>query len=298
MKWYREYVLKIRSPSTPNQQLGKDVHDFLEAYLLTGAKPTSEILAGAIALSGIHLLPVPKTLDMLVEASVEEIGIASSPVKIKGFIDLLHTHREHGYPVIVDHKTSSSRRWMKKPDQLIQNVQMIVYSKYVLDLNPEHNEVEIAHVYYGTKTRWSDKVSAKVSRDWVERVWSGILGTIKEMVLAYDSAEKTIPKNLNACRMYGGCFHKDICQESDMADLNLLAKLGLTAPAATKVEAEDKPEITVAPEPAEDPKIDTASLIASAEPAKPRVLLGGGINPPENEIIVVAPDLMDITPRR
>lgn len=256
MKWYREYFLKIKSPSTPSQAVGTGTHEVLERYLLTGMLDVDSEYA-EIARPGLEHLPVAgNPLDKIEEA----VWITSTLVPVKGFIDLWYTH-EDGRPVILDHKTSKSVRWIKTPTQLLQNIQMVTYAHYVLSQVP-CDYVWVKHVYYGTTSRWSKAVETKMSREWVDRMWSGIENTIEDMFKHFHAAKHTIPKRLSACKMYGGCFHKTVCQESDVTNNDLLLSLGIK-PTAVTGEATLK------------------KTVAEAKATQPRVLLG--VNPPESE---------------
>ena len=265
-KWWREYYLKIKSPSTASQEVGSLTHEVLERYLLTGHLDEDSEYS-EIARPGLVYLPPPADPSYLVE---EEVWIRDTPAPVKGFIDLRYTH-EDGRPVVLDHKTSKSQRWIKTPSDLLQNVQMVTYAHYVFSKVP-CDYVWVKHVYYGTTSRWSKEVEVKMSRPWVERVWAGIVSTIEEMVKYFHAAESTIPKRLNACSMYGGCFHKPVCQESDMADSNLLEKLGI-GPVSS------------------EPKPTTAESVSKSDATQPKILLG--VNPPESEDILT-PNLVGI----
>ena len=129
-QWYFNKIVKIPRESTAAMELGGAVHEEIEHYLKEGRNP-SDTLAGEIARSGLHLLP--KQNEVYVELSIEDhLPILDSPIKIVGFIDALYP-KEHR---ILDHKTSSNKKYTKSERELKKNVQMLLYAKAYIDHAP------------------------------------------------------------------------------------------------------------------------------------------------------------------
>ena len=146
-KWYLPKIVKLPSPSTAATELGGQVHAELEAWLRDGTE-FSATLAGEIAKSGAHLVPVARPVEIELSLA-DRIPISDSPVKVVGFIDALYPHDA----LILDHKTSSNKRYTKTARELAHDVQLILYAKRYLDHAPDVNEVTLIHVYYGTRAQ-------------------------------------------------------------------------------------------------------------------------------------------------
>lgn len=208
-KWYDSYILGLKSPSTPAQQLGTDVHSVLEAYLKTGVEPPNTT-AGAIAKVGLHLLPKPGTV--IVEGKVE---IPGAPVPMVGVIDWIDdTGASSGTPGILtvgDHKTTSDKKWMKTKEQLLGDVQLTSYVHYGFSRHPDMNIARALHTYFGTQDSWSEQVSVTILRKKNDEEWVGICGTIKEMQADAVKDEVAVRQVPTACGAYGGCHLRDRC---------------------------------------------------------------------------------------
>jgi len=205
-KWYTTYVLGHFQPSTPSQELGKQIHTVAENYLQHAIEPPPS-KAGEIFKLGLPHLPPPKT--GVVEGGFEEV-IGASPVPIKGFIDFLY-ESEDGTPIILDHKTTSSKRWMKAPHELALNIQMMTYARWYLTHNPDTERVILQHLYYGTRSSFSQLVEVSVGSDAVRSVWSDIEATIARMVLAHGKEECDAVQRISSCSAYGGCPFQNRC---------------------------------------------------------------------------------------
>ena len=207
--WYDQYVLGLKSASTPAQELGTDVHSVLEAYLKTGAEPPNTT-AGIIAKVGLHLLPKPGTV--VVEGKVE---IPGAPIPMVGVIDWIDANgASSGTPGILtvgDHKTSADKKWMKTREQLVGDVQLTSYVHYGFSLHPGMNIARAVHTYFGTKGSWSEQVSVTILRKKNDDEWAGVCETIKEMQADAVKDEAQVRQVPTACGAYGGCHLKDRC---------------------------------------------------------------------------------------
>jgi len=238
-KWYFDKIVKLPRTSTAATELGSLVHEELENWLREG-RAFSDSLAGHIAQSGVHLLPRDQPVH--IELSLEDhLPIKDSPVKVVGFIDALYP----AMSMILDHKTSSNRRYTKTERELANNVQLMLYAKAWLD-HSHQERVTVTHVYYGTKgARWSHRVEATVTRDHVEKQWIGIRRTIEEMMHASQAPNAGIVNpNYQSCEKYGGCPYAGECFHADrhtphepteevnnMTPEERMKALGLDAPA-------------------------------------------------------------------
>jgi len=209
-KWYLQKIVKLPSPSTAATKLGGEVHEQLENWLRDGA-PFSEGLAGDIAKSGAHLVPLDRPIE--IELSLDKsLPIHDSPVRVLGFIDALYP----GSGRILDHKTSSNKKYTKTPRELAQNVQLMLYAKAFLD-HTQHQNVHLTHVYYGTRgAAWSKRVDVTVTRAHVEKQWVSIRASIEAMLVVSQApnAGAVIP-TYTACDKYGGCPYAGECFRAD-----------------------------------------------------------------------------------
>jgi CRISPR/Cas system-associated exonuclease Cas4 (RecB family) len=248
-KWYLQKIVGLPSPSSASTELGKDIHSIIEAYFRDGLDiPDTEI--GAIAKRGLEYLP-SRDEDLAIELGIHEaLPIKDSPVPIMGFIDLLH--KGQGFVRIIDHKTTSSKKYTKTSKELGYDVQMNIYARSIFDNMPTLEQVEVMHVYYGTKSpAWSSSVSYILTRQENDAHFNEIVKTIDKMKLDAIKEELEIEKNLDSCFKFGGCPYRSECllkrKEIDTMTqsqgLDLASKLGLTAPKAPAQNAHIAPQV-------------------------------------------------------
>jgi len=208
-KWYLNKIVGLQSPSTGATELGSQVHAALEAYL----RGESDVIGtedeiGEIARSGAEHLP-QRGEHLEIELSLEEhMPLHDAPVLVKGFVDLI----DHSTEEIIDHKTSSNKRYTKSQRELKINVQLMMYAEAYFQRFPDREKVTLTHLYYGTKTRWNKRVSVTVTREHVRAQWEMIKSTINEMIeasCADDAA--SVHAEYDSCSKYGGCPFKGAC---------------------------------------------------------------------------------------
>ena len=208
-KWYFDKIVRLPRTSTSATELGSRVHAVLEAYLrgeVESIDTSDEV--GQIAASGLGYLP-PVSSVLEIERSLEgDMALDDAPVPVQGYVDVIDARSNE----ILDHKTTSSQRYIKTQKELRDNVQMIMYATAYLRRFPQESHVTLTHIYYGTKKRWSKKVSVKVSREHVEAQWTAIKETITQMieVSRADNAGDA-PTCYEACDNYGGCPYRGQC---------------------------------------------------------------------------------------
>ncbi len=208
-KWYFEKVAGLTRPGTSATELGSAVHSVLEAYLrgeVATIEPLDEVRA--IARSGLEHLPTPHA-GLEIELSLaDDMPLTDSPVPVLGYVDLI----DHARNEIIDHKTSSSPRYTKTESELRQNVQLHLYARAYFERFPERDKVTLTHVYYGTKTRWSKRVSVVVTREENAAQWAQIKDTISQMLQVSASPNAgAVPACYDECDKYGGCPFKGAC---------------------------------------------------------------------------------------
>ena len=241
-KWYLNKIVGLESPSSPSTELGSAVHEILEQYLRDGVV-FPETKEGQIAKSGLIHLPSHRE-QLEIEVSLVDMPLTDSPVEVRGFVDVIRP-RAHE---IIDHKTSSNKKYTKTKRELKQNVQLILYARAYLERVPECDEVQLTHIYYGTKTRWAKRVSVKLSRANVLEQWDTIKSTIHKMMNHSDAENASlVPPNYDSCDKYGGCPFAGQCfnaknytptnettnEETAMTPEQRMLKLGLGEPKPT-----------------------------------------------------------------
>jgi len=211
-KWYHRYINGHKGETSDAMLRGTRVHEALEKYLEKGTAPDLTTPEGQIASTGLHHLPAPST-ENTVEVSLERLPLREPlEVPFKGFIDLLHED-EDGTPLIIDHKTTSGTRYMKTPEELSVNTQMIVYAKHVLDNSPEHDAVILRHIYYVTRKPYKSQVrEVRVTRDHVEEQFALIAEIVSKMVKASQQPQHVTVLNPSFCKAYNRqCDHYNDC---------------------------------------------------------------------------------------
>lgn len=243
-KWAWGYIAGIKSPPNRFAQLGLDVHDVLEAFLVRGTAPDRATRAGAIAIPGLKYLPAPGAAVVEGKFSWELPG---EPFGLTGRIDW----REPSDPAFGDHKTSGDFKWAKTPEILAEDVQAVIYAAYILHLTGAAS-ARGRWVYYRTKrTPKAMSVDFEMGRAHVDGQMVGILETGREMVGWKQQTKdaKDLPTDARGCGAFGGCYYRDRCNltakermMSLMAQESIKEKL-----ARKKAEAQAKPEPAVNP---------------------------------------------------
>jgi hypothetical protein len=137
-------------------------------------------------------------------------------VKIRGYIDWWLPD------IIIDHKTSSSRRWMHAtPESLAKDKQLLTYAKIHFDTYPDQDKVQVRHNQFVWSPGFKDihALTATVTRDEAEENWKE-LQEISAIMLDLHRNKATLdilkdldpPDDPRICTSkYGGCVYQSIC---------------------------------------------------------------------------------------
>jgi len=215
-KWYLTYVLGMKQPATAAQILGTAIHTEAENYLKFQIEPDVSTKAGLIFSRGISLLPEPK--QCVVEHGFETT-IGGSPIPIKGFIDVYYQTDDEF--VVLDHKTSSSKQWIKSEAELAINPQLITYAAYAFENLWDGDTVTVSHVYYGTKQNFSERVDVLLQREFVFQVWADLVLSIEKMLKCHSETENNVRQNLISSSNYGGCEFRSRCLAPQKENVNM-----------------------------------------------------------------------------
>ena len=192
----------IRQETTPNQQLGTDVHSILEHYVENGVV-IPDNFAGQIAKAALPLVNMQSKCEHQFHIPLVE-GITAT-----GRIDFT------AFGVIEDLKTTSSMRYAKTSEELKTDPQAIMYL-WAAQRDPALGFFgpidRFAHLIVETrvphKTR---RVECSLSEQEINEGISLIKSDALEMKAASSKDVDDVDYNLDACAMYGGCHLHSEC---------------------------------------------------------------------------------------
>lgn len=231
--WYFGWIDKIKGPTTPAMQRGTDIHDEVEHYLKNGAVRTSKRYTekkldyAPYVNALIPHLPEPLHPDLIVEQRIQLECGPGLPWWL-GFIDIGFS----GYKIlqIRDLKSTSDFRYAKTEKELLENIQLMSYAKWVYEQG-HTGPIDLGHIYIKTEKKIvrpkpkTKVVAIEVSQGHVEDVWNREMATVAEMVdAACVSSAHDLPPTTSACGMYGGCPHREQCGITPEMTLSSLFK--------------------------------------------------------------------------
>ncbi len=227
--WLNKIEGRPGKPPSPGQEIGSQGHREIEHLLKTG-----EDVLGTFARRGKHLLPTPGP-DLKVEHEFKGSDLVAAGVPLLGYIDVTHARGTYvdpqgvlqqdpaGTAEVMDHKfTKSISLYAKAGSALIRTVQMPAYGMYAAKLFPGIERVRFTHNNFQTTALTKDqresgqelaeKRTALVPLTMIRDRWVSIEATVREMKdVALEADEKKVPKNLNACKAFGGCPYTEFC---------------------------------------------------------------------------------------
>jgi hypothetical protein len=255
-KWWFKSIHKLPEPAKEGQIVGQTMHSIIERYLLaddlgrdkSGAQvelyPTgwdseitplqSDVLKRLVK-SGLENGMLERVAGRKLEEPFARVVIPNE-VAIQGYIDCLS-------PLFVqDHKTTKKRRYVKKPDELKKDVQMLVYAAEAITRELEAGRLTAAQapeavvrLRHNTYVVDPDdlramKIDTEVLGSSVEKFWREELTADAKTMLALKQREIAAkdwratpePKSgSNACRAFGGCPYLNICAGRETPDAYL-----------------------------------------------------------------------------
>lgn len=216
-RWALQKLLKLPTAGSHYTKLGKDVHTALEETITNNLGP------------GVYNGIVGSCVDEFLEHSTVDYGMAMVEREIRmptrpglppflGYIDVFIPGPT---PRIVDHKTSRTKKYFLKEEDLQNDPQMLVYAKWALDetgadrCTLQHNQFA-----YSLKRRKFQEVVTEVTREHVEREFAKLLDEVQAGIRqTMDEYEKTGVAGLstakcNGCRNAFGprsCEYYSLC---------------------------------------------------------------------------------------
>lgn len=237
-KLFYEKVLQLKGPEQKWQTDGKILHAQNEDYLLTGHKNME-----SLALSGLFMLPKPKTVDPRIEiehditgGSLETAPLHAAGVPIAGLIDCVHWQGTNagttdimeaidppGTVEVIDWKTTSDPKWIKTAQEMARTLQMTTYGKWAL-VAKKADRVRLSHGYYITKGRHTPrKVSLLVHKDQIDERWEYVEHLASSLIEAVKETNvDNVPANTRACDAFRGCPHRGYCKAAQHNSLSSL----------------------------------------------------------------------------
>lgn len=216
-KWAWGKIENIYPPPHRSAEVGTRVHTILEGWLERAIAPDLDetltidghtYLTGRIAIEGIPLLPPPGP-HLTIEKSFK-YG------HWNGRIDVEY-RAENGNPVIMDHKTTSSWDYAKKPEDLETDVQALTYAQQAFAAYPHATHADLIWTYMKTSKPYKAKrVHLQVSREYTHAAMRHYDELALEMIALRSSGLRAlqIEPNPSACNKYGGCPHISRCNLS------------------------------------------------------------------------------------
>lgn len=212
-RWAFIYIEQKRPPANESAALGTRVHKILEQWLKDGTAPDTLTDEGAIAASGLHLLPPPRTPGLVTE---EQFSFTSRRAWFTGFKDFRYRDA-NGLLRVGDHKTTKSFTWAKSLEDILAHPQALIYSIDEFFRNPNDDRLALDWIYY--KTTGSKKAELRsqiVTKQTVAEMFfehvDPVAGVITRM---HDAPPGTsaleFEPDFRACDAFGGCAFLSIC---------------------------------------------------------------------------------------
>lgn len=229
-KWFLSKIVGLEQPVTQALLDGKRYAEEAERFFKTGETDgLSNVTRPLVALAASGKIPGPLRSTLRVE---HPIGVdrraanatgaallAVDGLPAEGYMDLLDL--KSGWPVVWDQKTTKDRRYIKEPDQLRTDVQMVLYARATVlqheaEYGCEPEAVGVAHIALIKPPKAAEGVvvgPVYLDLDHIETQWQGIKTTVREMAqVALMPAPDRVTPTWTACTAFGGCAFSDNCK--------------------------------------------------------------------------------------
>ena len=285
-KWAFKHLAHIETPQNASAALGTEVDDTqLQPYLRDGRPFDYTRESGYIAAAGLSFLPEPKAHGLLVQKPFElpSPSWRTHGFAYRGFIDLwmpdsramsalsehvgrdAHTSSE-AIPLVCDFKTTSNLKWKKSEQELLTDVQGVMYATHAL-YETRAKAVDLKWIYFQTKKPYrSVTTNVRIEQEQALSEFLKIDETGKEImgVKVANADPLSLPPTPSMCNAYGGCPHTGRC------NLSPIDILEAQAAQATRLVQLKKGPTTMG----------TAELLASLKAKRTAVVPGEAPAPP------------------
>lgn len=216
-KWICDKILAMPEPDTFKKTWGTALHKWAEDYLC-GA-PLDTFPAGTIRTAlekavALGHLPTPRS------------GIAEHDFTIPIYSDVVLTGRiDYLAPlapgrddegIVLDHKTTSSPKYMMTEAGLITDPQATIYSVAARPIFPKGHQLRwVYYIVTGDKDAPSN-IAVRLVAAWpresdIARSFDALEAPINAMVAMRRAGQTEGEKNQAACKAYGGCPYQGYC---------------------------------------------------------------------------------------
>ena len=193
--WALQKLVGLGRCGSPQTELGKEVHDALEDITINNLGRLNHYsdLVQEIVRDVLEHAEVPVQIVAKCEQEIRINNTKWDMPNMLGYIDAI-VWDWGGMPMIIDYKTSRTKRYFLKADELTQDIQMMVYAYWMFHYTEPGREtdtiwIQQTQVAYGLKRRKTWEVRAKVTRQEVDKFYDSLMREIrprlKETVLSY-----------------------------------------------------------------------------------------------------------------
>jgi len=272
-KWAGQKLFKLPEPARAAASMGSEVHEELELLAHAHISATKSFPEPQRHERLVHEMwkhvPTLVGAEIVPEARLELPVIPG--VRLLGFADLLIRYPETKAGVVLDYKTTKSKRYVKSKKTLeAGDLQAVVYTQYGRKMFPDHRWT--CHWITGL-TDGSNKVTsatAFLTDETVDRVWNHVKEASEQIVQLRASKpqhfEEVEPTFGDACKAFGGCPFLDRCHQAAHKEVEdsmdnreaLLARIR-AAKASKAAVVEATPVVEVIPDlegPTPEPEVD------------------------------------------
>jgi hypothetical protein len=215
--WAFDKIERFPRKEKVGTERGTEVHAQLEAWVKEGKLPTDPV-----AKAFLPHIPV-KSDGLKIE---EEIRLLTPPGVIRGYIDLYvpepgrvqealpESMRGFDHPLVIDHKTCKSFRFMKTSETLVKDPQAIIYGLHARVDTGSRGDVELVWNYVSKDSNPKHKQARlRQTLPILEDGVTSILRQAEKMKAAQQAKARAndLEPNLAACGSYGGCPYKLHC---------------------------------------------------------------------------------------
>jgi hypothetical protein len=290
-KWAGQKLFGMEERKKDATTFGSEVHKILEDYAadpLSGFDDSTH--QGRLAKAMWAHVPALYDAEVGIEQRIDLDVIDG--VKLIGYSDLFLVYPDRRTGVVLDYKTTKSKRYIKGKRALENgDLQAAVYTKYGMVTHPDY--AWACHWITGL-TDGTEKVTsatAKLTTETVDRVWNDVKRHSADIVTLRRSQPKSFhnvePTFGEACKAFGGCPFLEQCAQArelevreEMLDTNaLMARIAASKktvaatsePAATPEPTTPEPTTADVEGPTPEPTVDpinppeTASVVEKAE---------------------------------
>lgn len=206
----------LPQPAKPAAELGTRVHEVLDARLTEGRWAGDPLLAREVLIARGGFGHLPKGIDTLHKEVEEAMTLQGAALPMRGRVDLVLP----SLSTVIDHKTTSDKRWAKSAEDLRVDPQSICYSLWAQQAYDLPWPVTFSHVYYLTRGQPRGfAVSVQWRKRGLQRGWERVRGVVQQIydvTRGHDPAAVT--PNFDACSKYGGCPFVAACTSVQAQD--------------------------------------------------------------------------------